>query len=77
VLEGEIIERRCVMLALHTPQNRGAFFDEQSIVRRSASDMTFAAGQKILDPIHWSSRNPSRRIRRLLFRPTADESDKY
>jgi len=26
-------------------------FDEQSIVRRSASDMAFAAGQKILDPI--------------------------
>jgi hypothetical protein len=26
-------------------------FDEQSIIRRSASDMAFAAGQKILDPI--------------------------
>src|SRR5215831_6351846 len=26
-------------------------FDEQSIIRRTASDMAFAAGQKILDPI--------------------------
>lgn len=26
-------------------------FDEQSIIRRSASDMAFAAGQKILDPL--------------------------
>jgi hypothetical protein len=26
-------------------------FDEQSIIRRSASDMAFAAGQKILDPV--------------------------
>jgi hypothetical protein len=39
-----------------TPGNAGSIsvqnrFDEQSIVRRRASHMAFAAGQKILDPI--------------------------
>jgi hypothetical protein len=38
------------------PRNASAIsvqdgFDEQSIIRRSAPDMAFAAGQKILDPI--------------------------
>jgi len=45
------------MSGLHTPQTavlsstNNRFFDEQSMVRRSASDLAFAAGQKILDPI--------------------------
>jgi hypothetical protein len=39
-----------------TPGNPGSIsiqngFDEQSMVRRRASHMAFAAGQKILDPI--------------------------
>ena len=38
------------------PRNAGSIsvengFDEQPIIRRRAADMTFAAGQKILDPI--------------------------
>ena len=39
-----------------TPRNAGSIpvengFDEQPIVRRCASNMAFAAGKKILDPI--------------------------
>ena len=38
------------------PRNAGSIsvengFDEQSVIRRRAADMAFAAGQKILDPI--------------------------
>jgi len=33
------------------PKSEENRFDEQSIIRRSASHMAFAAGQKILDPI--------------------------
>jgi len=45
------------MPGLNTPQTavlsstNNRFFDEQSIFCRSASDMVFAAGQKILDLI--------------------------
>jgi len=44
------------------PRNAGSIsvengFDEQSVIRRRAADMAFAAGQKSLIRSHWSSRN--------------------
>src|ERR1700730_5658304 len=54
------------------PEKNG--FDEQTIIRRCAPDVTFTAGQKILDPIPLVVAQCITSHRSALLRPTAHES---
>jgi hypothetical protein len=62
-----------------TPRNARSIseengFDEQPIIRRSASDMALAAGQNILDPIPLVVAQCVAPHRSALLRPTIHES---